>query len=75
MRYKLIKELYQKCIAEHPHTPTTKILEYYIIPVYPISRTTLYEILCTPVITELKAVEAAIEKQKQLKAMQQRLFD
>lgn len=75
LRYKLIKELYQKSIQDHPYTPTTKILEYYIVPIYPISRTTLYEILCTPVTTELRQIEEAIEKQKQLKAAQTRLFD
>jgi len=75
LRYKLIKELYQKSVSEHPYTPTTKILEIYIAPIYPISRTTLYEILCTSVTTELKEVEAAIEKQKQLKATQTQLFN
>lgn len=75
LRYKLIKELYQKSVQDHPYTPTTKILEYYIVPIYPISRTTLYEILCTPVTTELRQIEEAIEKQRQLKAAQTRLFD
>lgn len=75
LRYKLIKELYQKSIQDHPYTPTTKILEYYIAPIYPISRTTLYEILCTPVTSELRQIEEAIEKQKQIKAAQTRLFD
>lgn len=74
LRYKLIKELYQKTVNEHPYTPTTKILEIYITPIYPISRTTLYEILCTPITTELKKVEAEIEKERQLKATQTQLF-
>lgn len=73
LRYKLIKELYQKSVQEHPYTPTTKILEIYIAPIYPISRTTLYEILCTSITTELKDVEAEIEKQRALKAAQTHL--
>lgn len=75
LRYKLIKELYQKSVQEHPYTPTTKILEIYITPIYPISRTTLYEILCTPITTELREIEAAIEKQRQLKSTQIQLFN
>lgn len=62
-RYKLIKELYQKSVQEHPYTPTTKILEMYIYPVYPISRTTLYEILCTPVTKLLAEYEAKKQNQ------------
>lgn len=74
LRYKLIKELYQKCVQDHPYTPTTKILEIYIMPIYPISRTTLYEILCTSITSELREIEEAIEKQRQLKATQTQLF-
>lgn len=74
LRYKLIKELYQKSVQEHPYTPTTKILEIYIMPIYPISRTTLYEILCTSITSELREIEEAIEKQRQLKATQTQLF-
>jgi len=74
LRYKLIKDLYQKSVQDHPYTPTTKILEIYIAPVYPISRTTLYEVLCTPITTQLKEVEAAIEKERLLKASQTQLF-
>lgn len=74
LRYKLIKELYQKSVQDHPYTPTTKILEIYIMPIYPISRTTLYEILCTSITSELREVEEAIEKQRQLKATQTQLF-
>ncbi|SHL81736.1 hypothetical protein [Flavobacterium chilense] len=48
-RYKLIMDLYKKMVAEHPYTPITKIHKEYIYPVYPISRSTLYEILCTPI--------------------------
>ncbi|WP_348824023.1 hypothetical protein [Flavobacterium aestuarii] len=62
-RYKLIKELYQKSVQEHPYTPTTKILELYICPIYPISRTTLYEILCTPVTKLLAEYEAKKQNQ------------
>lgn len=75
LRYKLIKELYQKSVQEHPHTPTTKILEIYIQPIYPISRTTLYEVLCTSVTTELKKVEELIEAERILKEQQIKLFN
>ncbi len=74
LRYKLIKELYQKSVQEHPYTPTTKILEMYIAPVYPISRTTLYEVLCTSITSELKRVEELINKQTQSQS-QTNLFD
>lgn len=65
LRYKLIKELYQEKLKEHPYTPTTQILEHYIFPIYPISRTTLYAILTTPITTELRIVEEAINSQMQ----------
>lgn len=57
LRYKIIKELYNEAVRLHPHTPTTKILSEYIFPLHPISRTTLYEILTTPIASELKAIE------------------
>jgi hypothetical protein len=55
LRYKLVKELYQKHKTED--IPTTVVWRKYICPVYPISRTTLYEILCTPITSELKRIE------------------
>lgn len=64
LRYKLIKELYQKHKTED--IPTTVVWRKYICPVYPISRTTLYEVLCTSVTLELKKVEELIEKQTKL---------
>lgn len=66
LRYKLIKELYQQKVQEHPYTPTTKILEFYIFPVYPISRATLYQILTTSITTELREIEQAINAQTRL---------
>jgi hypothetical protein len=60
LRYKLIKELYNK--HKNEDIPTTVVLRTYIYPVYPISRTTLYEILCTPVITLLKEIEQLEQK-------------
>lgn len=57
LRYKIIKELYNNAVKEHPHTPLTKILSEYIRPFHPISRTTLYEILCTNVVAELNELE------------------
>lgn len=64
LRYKLIKELYQKHKTED--IPTTVVWRKYICPIYPISRTTLYEVLCTSVTIELKKVEELIEKQTRL---------
>lgn len=64
-RYQLILDLYNKYKTED--IPTTVVWRKYIYPVYPISRTTLYEILATPVKKELYAIE-------QTKAQQTRLF-
>lgn len=61
LRYRLIKELYLKHKTED--IPTTVVLRKYICPVYPISRTTLYEVLCTPITSELQKVEEAISNQ------------
>ena len=62
LRYKLIKELYQKHKTED--IPTTVVWRKYIYPVYPISRTTLYEILCTSITFELKRIEELMKNQK-----------
>lgn len=64
LRYKLIKELYLKHKTED--IPTTVVWRKYICPVYPISRTTLYEILCTPITSELKRIEEIIDNQTKL---------
>lgn len=64
LRYKLIKELYLKYKTED--IPTTVVWRKYICPIYPISRTTLYEILCTSVTSELQKVEEAIKNQTKL---------
>lgn len=64
LRYRLIKELYLKHKTED--IPTTVVWRKYICPVYPISRTTLYEVLCTPITSELKKVEEAINQAKLL---------
>lgn len=61
LRYRLIKDLYNKHKTED--IPTTVVWRKYICPVYPISRTTLYEILCTSVTSELQKVEEAIKNQ------------
>ncbi len=58
LRYQKIKELYNESVKAHPHTPLTKILEIYIYPVYPISRTTLYQVLFTSITSELRHIEA-----------------
>jgi len=54
-RYKLIKDLYDKYKTED--IPDTVILRKYICPVYPISRTTLHNVLCTPINSELRELE------------------
>lgn len=61
LRYKLIKELYDK--YDDGERPLTTILKKYIKPVYPISRTTLYNILCTPINKDLKEIEEMKAKQ------------
>lgn len=63
LRYQKIKVLYNESVKAHPYTPLTKILEMYIFPIYPISRTTLYAILTTSIASELKALD---ELQKQV---------
>lgn len=60
-RYKLIVDLYNKHKTED--IPDAVILRKYIFPVYPISRTTLYTILTTPVNKLLAELEA--QKQTQ----------
>jgi hypothetical protein len=56
LRYKLIMDLYKQYKTED--IPTTVVWRKYICPVYPISRTTLYTILCTPVNKEIAELEA-----------------
>ena len=61
-RYKLIMDLYKEHKTED--IPTTVVLKKYISPVYPISRTTLYTILCTPInklLAELEATKTEIK--------------
>lgn len=60
-RYKLILDLYHKYKTED--IPDAVILRKYIFPVYPISRTTLYTILTTPVNKEIAALEAIKNQQ------------
>jgi hypothetical protein len=55
-RYKLIIDLYKQHKTDD--IPTTVVWRKYICPVYPISRTTLYTILCTPVNKLLAEMEA-----------------
>ncbi len=63
-RYKLILELYNRYKTED--IPTAVVLRKYIYPVYPISRTTLYQILNTPVQKELREMEAERARQTSL---------
>lgn len=62
LRYRLIKELYMKHKTED--IPTTVVWKKYIYPVYPISRTTLYEVLCTPIERELKKIEEQLKNKQ-----------
>lgn len=55
LRYKIILELYMAHKTED--IPVTVVLKKYIYPRFPISRTTLYEILRTPVNKELKEID------------------
>lgn len=61
LRYRNILALYQK--HKTPDIPVTVVLRNYIYPVYPISRTTLYEALNTPVEKQLKEIKAIEAKQ------------
>lgn len=61
-RYQLILELYNQ--YKTPDIPVSVVWRKYICPIYPISRTTLYEILGTAVNKELMRVE---EECRQLK--------
>ena len=58
-RYKLILDLYNAHKTED--IPTTVVWRKYIYPIYPISRTTLYSILNTPVQKELAQVERSVQ--------------
>lgn len=58
-KYKLILDLYNAHKTED--IPTTVVWRKYIYPVYPISRTTLYTILNTPVQKELAQVERPVQ--------------
>ena len=64
LRYKLILDLYHKYKTED--IPTMVVWRKYIYPIYPISRTTLYEVLGTPVVKELKEIEAIENSQLEL---------
>jgi hypothetical protein len=55
LRYKLILELYHKYKTDD--IPTAVVYRKYIFPVYPISKTTLYHVLGTPINSELKKLE------------------
>ncbi len=55
LRYKIIMDIYLKHKTDD--VPTTTVLKKYIYPQFPISRTTLYTILSTPIEKELKKLE------------------
>ncbi|TWI16301.1 hypothetical protein [Sphingobacterium siyangense] len=58
-RYQNILDIYNK--YKSPDVATTVVWRKYIYPVYPISRTTLYTILSTPVKRELEKAEASCQ--------------
>ena len=60
-RYRLIMDLYKSHKTED--IPDTVILRKYILPVYPISRTTFHTILCTPVNKEIAELEQIKDQQ------------
>lgn len=64
LRYKKILDLYKEVKTED--IPVTVVWRKYIYPVYPISRTTLYTILATPVEKELKEIKEVEQKQLSL---------
>ena len=57
LRYKKVKELYNETIKNNAYLTVTTVLEVFIKPVYPISKTTLYNILCTQITSELKELD------------------
>lgn len=61
LRYKVVLDYYNEVKTED--IPTTVIHRNYIYPKFFISRTTLYEILGTPVVKELKQIKAIEEAQ------------
>ena len=65
-KHKLLR--YQKIVAlyneyKNEDISTAQVLRKYIYPIYPISRTTLYEALNTPVEREMKKIEAVEAQQ------------
>lgn len=58
-KYKLILDLYNKYKTDD--ISTTVVWKKYICPVYPISRTTLYEVLNTPVYRDLAKLENLVD--------------
>ena len=60
-RYRLIMELYM--LHKTEDIPTTVVWRKYIYPVYPISRTTLYTIIDTPINKQIKELQAIKDSQ------------
>lgn len=59
LHYKNVKALYDMHKTED--IADAVILRKYIYPVYPMSRVTLYKILCTPVNKELKELQEEMQ--------------
>ena len=64
LRYKLIKDLYNKHKTED--IPDAVVLRKYIKPIYPISRQTLHKVLTTSVNRELLELEKEMGRQTTL---------
>ncbi|AUS04503.1 hypothetical protein [Pseudotamlana carrageenivorans] len=61
LRYQKVLDYYNE--VKNPDIPTTVIWRKYIYPKFAISRTTLYEILGTPVVKQLKDIQAFEDSQ------------
>jgi len=59
-RYRLIRDIYKAHKTED--IPDTVILKKYILPIYPISRTTFHTIMRTSINKELKELEQMKEQ-------------
>jgi hypothetical protein len=73
LRYKLILDLYNQYKTDD--IPVTVVLRKYIYPRYPISRTTLYTVLSTPVDKSLKEMDVTPYQPQKKQERQYKLFD
>ncbi|WP_435138878.1 hypothetical protein [Formosa sp. A9] len=64
LRYQKVLDYYNE--VKNDDIPTTVIWRKYIYPKFAISRTTLYEILGTPVVKQLKDIQAIEDSQMRM---------